>query len=132
MSIKEFLDKIPERYSHLIKRNSPAKQIGNNVPEPIKDVYMYSNGLELPFGQIFNLSRASVESTRKPFNSKWYVFGKDNYFTFWLCALKPDNEGLWITSWDHESGLAIDDELVWKDLVEFLEDELEEFIENEE
>ncbi len=129
MTIENFLAKIPEKQKSLISRSPPLVSLPSGIPAPFHDLYLYSNGLDLPFGRLFNISQALKESARKPFNSKWFVFGKDNYFTYWLCALKPEDQNLWITTWDHGAGLGIDGELVWGSLEEFLIDELEEFIE---
>ncbi|WP_394522810.1 hypothetical protein [Lacrimispora sp. JR3] len=85
--------------------------------------------VELPFGRIFAVDIALEQSKNKPFSPDWFVFGRDNYFSFWLCSYFPDKEGLSFTYWDHESGNEIDG-AVWPDLESFLQDLEDEYINN--
>lgn len=90
------------------------------VPEALHELYKVISKAELPFGEIFSIDDALKKSEVEPFKSNWFVFGHDNYFSFWLCSLKPDSKGLSFTSWDHECseiGGAVD-----KDILSFLED----------
>jgi len=53
-------------------------------------------------------------------------FGKDRYFSFWLCSFTEDEEGLSFTYWDHESGNEIDG-AVWSYIISFLKEMEEEY-----
>ena len=83
--------------------------------------YSYISKANLPFGEIFTIEEALKQSERKPFAPDWFVFGKDRYFSYWLCSYKADEEGLSFTYWDHDSGNEIDG-AVWSDIVSLLED----------
>lgn len=78
-------------------------------------------GAKLPFGEIYSIEEALKQSERSPFKPNWFVFGRDKYFSFWLCSFIEDEEGLSFTYWDHESGNEIDG-AVWSDIVSFLEE----------
>lgn len=103
------------------------------VPVVLHDFYRTIAKAELPFGQIFTVEQAIKESENTPFPPNWFVFGQDNYFSFWLCRYNSDLDGLSFTSWDHESGNTIEiEEATDKDIISFLEYEQEEYQEQEE
>lgn len=91
------------------------------VPEVMYDFYKTFGSVNLPYGTIYNLDSALMYSQRAPFYPNWFVFGHDNYFSFWLCFKGQDSNGYYFTCWDHEAGVEID-EPVCKDLLEFLKE----------
>ena len=92
------------------------------VPFIMHDFYKMISKAELPFGIIFPLDIALEVSEKEPFIHNWFVFGQDNYFSFW-------SEGLSFTAWDHDSGSEIG-EASDKDIISFLKYE-EEWAEND-
>ncbi len=97
------------------------------IPEPLRGFYNTFQSADLPYGRIYDLDTALRQSGKSPFSPDWFVFGQDNYFSFWLCTKGKADEGLYFTYWDHESGLEIE-EPAWEDLLTFLK-EVEEDIE---
>lgn len=126
--IELYLKELKEHYNCNIKLGITKisdKQL-QKVPKVMHDFYKTVLEAELPFGKIFSLERALKESERPPFKQEWFVFGKDNYFSFWLCSYQSDSNGLSFTSWDHESGSEIG-EAAAEDIILFLK-EIEEDI----
>ena len=68
---------------------------------------------------IYNLETALDNSKRLPFSPDWFVFGQDNYYSYWICFKRKTITGCYFTYWDHESGCSME-EPVWKDLLSFL------------
>ncbi len=99
------------------------------MPHPLRELYDFCDGASLPFGDIYPHSAAVAQSKRVPFRPDWFVFGRDRYFNFWLCAFAED-DALWITAWDHEAGVEIDG-AVWATPEEFLIETLEEYLEDQ-
>lgn len=99
------------------------------IPKAIYPFYKIISKAELPFGTIFSIEDAIKLSKEQPFNDEWFVFGKDNYFSFWLCSYNPDSENLSFTSWDHECGEI--GEPVYEDIISLFQDIEEEFDEYE-
>ncbi len=127
--IKEFFIELKKNYPCNItfcSDNVCEKEL-EKVPAALHDFYKTVSEAELPFGRIFSLETALKESTSFP--ADWFFFGQDNYFSFWLCSYHPDTEGLSFTSWDHEAHTEI--EAVDKDILSFLQYELEDYQENE-
>lgn len=91
------------------------------VPKMLREFYEKIESAALPYGSIYNIDSAIKLSKRSPFFPNWFVFGKDNYFSYWLCYKGDNSDGCYFTSWDHESGLEID-EPVWEDLLSFLKE----------
>lgn len=119
---------LKNRYSSVSIIQSDTEYIDLEIiPIALKDFYKDILEAELPFGRIFKPSIAWEQSKNNPFSPDWFVFGQDNYFSFWLCSYSPDEEGLSFTYWDHESGNEIDG-AVWPDLQSFLQDLEEEYI----
>lgn len=109
-----------------------AQDIGyilKNFPSTfqMRGFYNTFQSADLPYGRIYDLDTALRQSEKSPFSPDWFVFGQDNYFSFWLCTKGKADEGLYFTYWDHESGLEIE-EPAWEDLLTFLK-EVEEDIE---
>ncbi|MHC1748046.1 MAG: hypothetical protein AB9856_06600 [Cellulosilyticaceae bacterium] len=127
-NLKLYLERLQEKYGDTVKLNDARlKEIElDKVPKELQNLYKLVSQANLPFGKIFSVERAIKESENEPFKSKWFVFGKDNYFSFWLCSYEKDKEGLSFTSWDHESGSEIG-EAADEDIVSFLEYEEEEY-----
>lgn len=125
MSIDVFLSDLKKKYPDSVSMNKSLFVVPSDLPEPLKGIYALANGLDLPFGYVLPIERAVEESKNSPFSPDWFVFGKDHYFSFWLCAYKPDEDGAWITTWDHESRNEIDG-AVWKTLEEFFAEMLDE------
>lgn len=127
-NILDYLMDLKNRYSSVSIIQSDTEYIDLEIiPIALKDFYKDILEAELPFGRIFKPSIAWEQSKNNPFSPDWFVFGQDNYFSFWLCSYSPDEEGLSFTYWDHESGNEIDG-AVWPDLQSFLQDLEEEYI----
>lgn len=130
--LEKFIEEMKEKYgdSVIVKEGACDKEIFEQIPAPLKELYSSYERLEFPFG-IIDSATIALENSRRtePFKSgSWFCFGFDGYFSFWLCSFKPDNEGLWITPWDHEADCEI--ECVYTSLVEFLRDMEEEYEED--
>lgn len=89
------------------------------VPQMLCKFYERIKSVDLPYGNIYDIDLAIEISKRAPFFPNWFVFGKDNYFSYWLCFKGNNGDGCYFTCWDHESGLDID-EPAWEDLLSFL------------
>ncbi len=110
----EFLEATSVGYE---KETAPLMQ--NSIPMGLKEFYANIKQADFPFGRIYSAKDAIQMSQRKPFEPMWFVFGQDNYSSFWLCRKEADDEGRQFTYWDHDAGIDID-EPVWVDLFEFL------------
>jgi len=120
--IIDYLIDLKKRYSSINIIQSGTDNVDlERIPTALKDLYKDILEVELPFGRIFAPGTAWEQSKNRPFSPDWFVFGRDNYFSFWLCSYLPDEEGLSFTYWDHESGSEIDG-AVWPDLQSFLQD----------
>lgn len=128
--LEEYISNLKKKYEDvkIVECNS-KKQNLKGIPNILHDLYETVLEVELPFGRIFTVDIALEQSKNKPFSPNWFVFGRDNYFSFWLCSYSPDKEGLSFTYWDHESGNEIDG-AVWPDLESFLQDLEDEYINN--
>lgn len=131
--IEKFVEKIKMKYGKdiVIKMRNCSEETLTQVPQPLIELYSHYDSIEFPFGRIDSIGAAVKHSnTAEPFKSEgWFCFGFDGYFSFWLCSYNPDSEGLWITSWDHETDNEI--ECVYSNLIEFLQDMEEEYEEND-
>lgn len=125
--IKRFFMELKENYPCNItfSGNEICEEQFKKIPVVMHDFYKTISKAELPFGRIFSLETALKESEACP---NWFLFGQDNYFSFWLCSYSPDAEGLSFTSWDHESHTEI--EAADADILSFLQYELEDYQEN--
>ena len=130
--LETFLTEMKQKYPDqvVIKQTTPSKEISarsTDIPQPLQEFYARYDSLELPFGHI-DPAEAAIRHSREaePFKSgKWFCFGFDGYFSFWLCSSQADADGLWITPWDHDTDEII--ECVYTTLVEFLRDMEEEY-----
>lgn len=96
------------------------------LPEKLQEFYKEFTSLKTPFGKIFALNECIKMSKKEPFKSEgWICFGQDDYFSFWLCKISPNQEGLSFTTWDHEMEEEIDEPTfeTISDLLNFLSDE---------
>ena len=123
---EKYLEDIKIKYAESVKVIPSEKKLEllKKIPDLLHPVYDIISSLELPFGQIFTIEEALKQSQKLPYKPDWFVFGKDKYFSFWICLFNKDEDGLSFTYWDHESGNEIDG-AAWEDIVSFLE-ELEE------
>lgn len=102
----------------------------NKVPQVLHLLYESIAKAELPFGRIFTIDEAVKESQNNPFKPNWFVFGEDNYFSFWLCSFNKDEDGLSFTYWDHELGEDIEG-AICEDIISFLmevQEDYEEYV----
>lgn len=121
--IKEYFDRLKETYKDkvVLEESHYDEKTLNMVPEVMRDFYRAYKEAYLPFGHIYTIEDSIKDSKAEPFKTeKWFSFGFDGYFSFWICSLKPDKKGNSFTYWDHESGLEIDG-AVYKDIIDFLE-----------
>jgi hypothetical protein len=121
-NIEVYFKELIKRYGNEVSLTDPRDNVNlEQIPVALHSLYQLTSKAKLPFGEIFDIDKALMQSERKPFKPNWFVFGKDNYFSFWLCSFDVDKEGLSFTYWDHESGNEIDG-AVWSDIVSFLKD----------
>ena len=115
--LKTYIEQLKEKYgdSAVTAERSPGAD-APDVPEPLREFYTLYESMALPFGEIY---RADDREAQQYFRENgWFCFGFDGYFSYWLCSFEPDADGLWLTSWDHDSDTDI--EAVWDDLTSFL------------
>lgn len=127
--LEEFIQEMKEKYGDCVtvQKGTCDTEMLKRIPEPLKELYSRYESAVFPFGTIYPAAMALETSGNvKTFKSEgWFCFGFDGYFSYWLCNVKPDNEGLWITPWDHETDT--ERECVYTSLVEFLKDMEEEY-----
>lgn len=114
---KELLDYLDETGAEYEIEDTPSRS--DSIPKGMREFYDNIKQADFSFGRIYSAEKASEMSQRAPFAPNWFVFGQDNYSSFWLCKTEPDEEGRQFTDWDHDAGIAID-EPVWGDLIQFL------------
>ncbi|NRT91291.1 hypothetical protein [Clostridium beijerinckii] len=122
-NIKSYFETLAKKYENEVSLTTPNIENGNlqQVPDALHQLYKLTSSAKLPFGEIYSIEEVLKQSERSPFKPNWFVFGRDKYFSFWLCSFIEDEEGLSFTYWDHESGNEIDG-AVWSDIVSFLEE----------
>ncbi|BCJ95512.1 hypothetical protein acsn021_30810 [Anaerocolumna cellulosilytica] len=125
-NIEEYLKSLSDKYGENIdiKYRNCDYSIDNRIPKVLHSLYSVISEAKFPFGEIFTIEKALSQSSKNPFTPNWFVFGKDNYFSFWICSFAEDEEGLNFTYWDHESGNEIDG-AVWDNFISFF-DEIQE------
>lgn len=132
--VETYMNSLAEKYGGGVElaKSTCDETALSAVPHALWDLYRaYSQG-SLPFGDIYTPGHAAERSKAEPFASQgWFCFGYDRYFTFWLCKWSPDKEHLSFTAWDHGAGGEIGG-AVFETVVQFLQDEQEEFEENRE
>lgn len=55
------------------------------IPIGMREFYATIKKADLPYGRIFSKEEAKIKSQKIPFEPMWFVFGQDNYSSFWLC-----------------------------------------------
>lgn len=126
--LKDLQKKYGEDTEIIPKNNHIAP---DKIPLPLQSLYSTIEKVKLPFGQIYSVEKALEQSKNAPFSPNWFVFGKDCYFSFWLCSFDEDEDGLSFTSWDHDNGSEIG-EAAFETVLEFLQDAEEEYDEEQE
>ncbi len=129
MELEQFMKEMRTKYEDcvIVKEGTCSKEILSQIPAPLQEFYSTYESVEFPFGQI-DPAVSALETTNSVelFQREgWFCFGFDGYFSYWLCRHQPDDEGLWITPWDHEADCEI--EGAYSSLVEFLRDMEEEY-----
>lgn len=118
-ALEGFIEKMKQKYGSevMLTERAPGFPLPDGIPEPLTELYTLYESAAFPFGEIF---RAEDEDEQQRYfrEQGWFCFGFDFYFSYWLCSYEPDGEGLWLTSWDHDSESDI--EAVYSDLTEFL------------
>ncbi|BAL83038.1 hypothetical protein SELR_13300 [Selenomonas ruminantium subsp. lactilytica TAM6421] len=113
MTIEQYMDELKiEKKDHNIIFEYP-------IPDELKRFLKKYEDTELPFGEIFDYGTIKKMSQRPPFNNEWFVFGKDKYFSYWVCKVDATKEEKVYTTWDHEMDECVG-EAVCSDLLEFL------------
>ena len=105
MLLSECIAILDELYGKDLKKSEGCSEDGklDLVPERLREFYTAFQSMRMPFGEIFSIDESIKISKSEPFKSEgWFCFGQDDYFSFWLCRISPDSEGLSFTSWDHE------------------------------
>lgn len=116
--MKKLNDYLRKVNANIIKQKGIIDE--EKIPEVLQKFYSNIKSVELEYGNIWNYNKALEISKAEPFYPNWFVFGKDNYFNFWLCSKINYENNCYFTYWDHESGLEIE-EPIWKDLLSFLQ-----------
>jgi len=119
-----------ERFTATVRRelgtpvslNAPATDLAS-CPVALRDLYAVTDGLELPFLELYPMARFSTRSV-----PGWLEIGFDGYFSFCLCARDLEVECP-LTIWDHESGN--DPEGCYADIQGLLADAYEDHVDNE-
>ena len=97
-SFADVIAQIERDFGISIERSAPKSLSG--LPEALLPLYEFSDGLTLPFGEIYKA--ADCDRTTDP---GWVTFGFDYYFSFFLCH---ESDRLAFTTWDHDSRTRIE------------------------
>ncbi len=116
LSIANVIIQIERDFSISIERSAHKSLSG--IPEALRPLYEFSDGLELPFGEVYKWDVCN--RTR---DKGWVTFGFDNYESHFLCH-ETDQPAL--TTWDHHLDMEI--EGCYASALEWLVAEYEEFI----
>lgn len=105
MSLENYINQLEKEYiggiSYFQRENK--KEIHGQFPVQLKELYEKYNGVIFPFGMIYSVEQAVETSSRLPFvEEKWFCFGQDDFFSYWLCKMDAAAEDLAFTIWDHE------------------------------
>lgn len=122
-TIKLYFDTLMNKYEDEVMLTAPdsTDERLKQIPTALHALYKFTSKVNLPFGEIYPIEVAIQQSERNPFKPDWFVFGQDNYFSYWLCSFTADEEGLSFTYWDHECGNEVE-EAVWSNVISFLEE----------
>lgn len=127
MKIFDYIKKLETNYiDGVFYKQKSTNNSENFLPVQLIDFFNNFDELKLPFGEVFSIEKIIEMSNREPFKSKNYIcFGKDNYFSYWICK-KDIKEGEDCFSiWDYETSFD-EVEPCFSELTELLE-----FAENE-
>mgnify|MGYP001555808072 CR=1 FL=1 len=117
---QEFISCLNSEYGLSVK----VEQSNSNIPLPeaLKCFYSYSNGIELPFVEIYPCENIDIESI-----PGWSIIGFDGYFSY---VIFNNNQSEYpFDLWDHESGNP--PEGAYKTLIELLQDMYKEYLNKE-
>lgn len=127
MKLQAYFEQLRDTYGESVNLiPSQNKEELSQVPQVLWECYETIEKATFPFGRIYTIEEALKESSHLPFKGEWFVFGQDNFFSFWLCRYQQDHKGCNFTAWDHSSGSAIG-EAADEELVKFLAQEDEEY-----
>ena len=122
--LEKLIGEMKEKYGKKVvaKTGGCKREELEQIPLPLQELYSVYREIEFPFGVIYPWKTAKrISGERGMFrDGGWFCFGFDGYFSYWLCNYHADEDGLWISVWDHEADEEI--EYVYTDLVEFLRD----------
>ena len=126
--LEKCLSELREAYPDIeIQPCSCGDDVIGQLPPPLREYYRLYGAADFPFGHIYSAEVALNDPIAKQaFGDEWLEFGCDDYGSFWLCRFAPDEDGTWLTAWDHD--LEEDGpEAVCADLSQFLRDREEEY-----
>lgn len=112
MSLEKFINQLKNDYIDGISYSecNDKKIIQSQIPVQLESLYKNYNGILFPFGSIYSIEKAIEMSSRSPFiEEKWFCFGQDNYFSYWLCKKETKEEDFAFTIWDHEMQSVIEE-----------------------
>jgi hypothetical protein len=120
-AIRDVFAQIERETDVSITLAKPADNL-SDVPEPLRPLYAISDGVALPFGDLYPVAGFRTEG----FPRGWVCFGADHYFSFFLCHKSSSPS---VTTWDHESGTEI--EAIFDGAYDWLVDQYREYIESD-
>ena len=129
MSIEDYIRRTEEEYIGEISCHPQEneREIQDKIPVQMKELYKKYDGISFPFGMIYSAEEALEMSLRSPFaEEKWFCFGQDYFFTFWLCKTDIAKGLPSFTIWDHDGGSEIGEPIFYT-LEELLDDAKEEY-----
>lgn len=105
MKIADYIKKLEENYIDGVIYKKAEKIIPRkNFPVQLIDFFDNFDELKIPFGEIFSIERIIEMSDREPFRSENYIcFGKDNYFSYWICKKDVKEGEDCFSIWDYET-----------------------------
>ena len=115
MTLEQYMTKLN------VRKNKHNINWGYAIPEELRYFLNKYENIELPFGIIFDFDTMQEISQKPPFNNEWLVFGRDKYFSFWLCKVNAKKGENIYTAWDHEKEGTVG-EAAYSSLIEFLSD----------
>jgi hypothetical protein len=120
-AVRGVFDQIDRETRFSVTLAKPATNL-SEIPEPLRPLYAISDGVTLPFGDVYPALAFRTER----FPSGWFCFGANHSFSFFLCHRSSSPS---ITTWDLESGTRI--EAVFDTAYDWLVDEYREYIESD-
>lgn len=127
MKITDYIKKLEENYiDGVLYKQTSKSSSQKNLCVQLIDFFDNFDELKTPFGEIFSIEKIIEMSDREPFKSENYIcFGKDNYFSYWICKKDVKEGEDCFSIWDHETSFD-EVEPCFSELTELLE-----FAENE-